>query len=117
MFSDDYFSNGDYLSNVEVQWYTDSYERDPDTGHIEDTVLMVGDTITLEMQAISEDYYTYIIGLLNETVWNLGPLGGPPANPVGNISNGAMGFFLAYSVERFTAIVPEEDEWIELEWF
>lgn len=101
-FSDDYFSNGDYLYDVEVQWYQEA---------------IVGDTITLEMQAISEDYFNYIIGLLTETVWNMGPLGGPPANPVGNISNGAMGFFLAYSVEQKTEIVPEKDEWIELEWF
>lgn len=101
-FSDDYFANGDYLYDVEVQWYEEA---------------IVGDTITLEMQAISEDYYNYIIGLLTETVWNMGPLGGPPANPVGNISNGAMGFFLAYSVEQITEIVPDEDEWIELEWY
>ncbi|NOQ24855.1 MAG: DUF4249 family protein [Bacteroidales bacterium] len=100
--SDDYFANGDYLYDVEVQWYEEA---------------IVGDTITLEMQAISEDYYNYINGLLTETVYNLGPLGGPPANAVGNISNDAMGFFLAYSVVQITKIVPEKEEWIELEWF
>ena len=59
----------------------------------------------------------YIYQLLTETVWNMGPLDGPPANPTGNINNGAMGFFLAYSIENITAIVPEKDEWIELTWY
>lgn len=101
-FSDDYFINGFYIYDVAVQWVRE---------------VAVGDTITLEMQAITEEYYNYIIQLLTETVWNMGPLGGPPANPVGNISNGAMGFFQAYSVVKITEIVPEKEEWIELEWY
>jgi hypothetical protein len=101
-FSDDYFINGFYMYDVTVQYVEE---------------VSVGDTITLEMQSVNEEYYNYIIQLLSETVWNMGPLDGPPANPVGNISNGAMGFFLAYSVVQFTDIVPEEDEWIELEWY
>ena len=79
--------------------------------------VVVGDTITLEMQAITEEYYNYISQLLTETVWNMGPLDGPPANPTGNISNGAMGFFLAYSKQEITRVIPEKDKWILLEWF
>jgi len=56
----------------------------------------------------------------------MGPFGGPPANPNGNIieidDNGndnddPLGFFLAYSIFRITDTIPEKDEWIELEWF
>ena len=101
-FSDDVFVNGNYLYDVYVQ-------------NIKE--VSIGDTITLEMQAITDEYYNYIYQLLTETVWNMGPLDGPPANPTGNISNGAMGFFLAYSIENITAIVPEKDEWILLEWY
>ena len=101
-FSDDVFINGNYMYDIMVQWIE---------------YASVGDTITLEMQAITEEYYDYIIQVMTETVWNMGPFDGPPANPTGNISNGAMGFFLAYSVETITAIVPDEDEWIELEWY
>lgn len=99
-FSDDVFVNGNYLYNIEIQSVKD---------------VSIGDTITLEMQAITKEYYNYIYQLMTETIWNMGPLDGPPANPTGNISNGAMGFFLAYSVENITAIVPNDDEWIELE--
>jgi hypothetical protein len=100
-FTDDYFINGFYMYDVTVQWVED---------------VSIGDTITLEMQAITEGYYNYIIQLLTETVWNAGPLGGPPANPIGNISNGAMGYFIAYSTVEMTRIVPEKNRWIELEW-
>jgi hypothetical protein len=101
-FSDDIFVNGNYMYDVMVQLVED---------------VSIGDTITLEMQAITEEYYNYITQLMTETIWNMGPLDGPPANPAGNISNGAMGFFLAYSVENITSIVPQEDEWILLEWY
>ncbi len=101
-FSDDIFVNGNYMYDVMVQLVED---------------VSIGDTITLEMQAITEEYYNYITQIMTETIWNMGPLDGPPANPAGNISNGAMGFFLAYSVENITSIVPEEDEWILIEWY
>ncbi|MCD4834790.1 MAG: DUF4249 domain-containing protein [Bacteroidales bacterium] len=101
-FSDDIFVNGNYMYDVMVQLVED---------------VSIGDTITLEMQAITEEYYNYITQIMTETIWNMGPLDGPPANPTGNISNGAMGFFLAYSVENITSIVPEENEWILLEWY
>lgn len=57
-----------------------------------------GDVITVETHTITEAYYDFIIGVMLETEWNAGPFGGPPANPRTNISNGALGFFAAYSV-------------------
>jgi len=102
IFSDDIFVNGNYMYDVMVQWLESA---------------KAGDTVTLEMQAITEEYFDYINQVLAVTVWNSGPFGGPPANPKGNISNGAMGFFLAYSVETITAIVPPKKDWILLEWY
>ena len=110
-FSDDVFINGNYIYNESVQWIEN---------------IAIGDTVTLEMQAITEEYYDYISQVLTVTVWNSGPFGGPPANPKGNIievnDNGndnddPLGFFLAYSIESITAIIPDKDEWIELEWY
>jgi len=108
--AEDEFVNGNYVYNEMVQWISS---------------VSVGDTVTLEMQAITEEYYEYINQILTVTVWNSGPFGGPPANPNGNIvevnNNGndndnPLGFFLAYSVVNFTKIVPEKDKWIVLEW-
>ena len=76
-----------------------------------------GDTVTLEMQSITEEYYEYYYQIMSVTEWNGGPLSGPPANPVGNISNDALGFFLAYSQERKTIIVPKVEDRLLLSWY
>lgn len=110
-FSDDLFINGAYMENVEVGWV-----RKVETG----------DTITLEMLAITKEYYDYISQVLTVTDWNMGPFGGPPANPNGNImevnpddnnNNDPLGFFLAYSKFRITDTIPEKENWIELRWY
>jgi len=110
-FSDDLFINGYYMYNAEV-------------GVI--PAVNVGDTITLEMQSITEDYFDYLSQVLTVTEWNLGPFGGQPANPNGNIyetiddgenNNNPVGFFLAYSNYQITDTIPEKEEWIELKWW
>ena len=110
-FSDDFFINGAYMSDVEVGWVRK---------------VEIGDTITLEMLAITKEYYDYVYQLLSVTDWNMGPFGGPPANPNGNIievnsndnnNDDPLGFFLAYSTFSITKIIPEKEEWIELKWF
>jgi hypothetical protein len=97
----DQFVNGLYISGYQAQWLAAN----------------TGDTITLEMQSITKEYYNYYYQVMSVTDWNGGPLSGPPANPVGNISNNALGFFLAYSQERKTIIVPKEEERVLLEWY
>jgi len=110
-FSDDLFINGNYMYDTEVGWVDK---------------VKVGDTIDLEMLAITKEYYEYIYQVLSVTDWDLGPFGGPPANPNGNIkelmpndnkNDDPLGFFLAYSNFIITDTIPEKNEWIELEWF
>jgi len=110
-FSDDLFINGAYMYNVEVGWVRE---------------VEIGDTISLEMLAITKEYYNYIYQILSVTDWDMGPFGGPPANPNGNIielndndnnNDDPLGFFMAYSTYKVTRVVPEKDEWIELFWY
>ena len=110
-FYDDLFINGNYMYDAEVGWI----EK-----------VNIGDTITLEMRAITKEYYEYRNQVLTVTDWNMGPFGGSPANPKGNIyelvdngnnNDNPLGFFLAYSIYNITDTVPEKDEWIELEWY
>jgi len=91
-FSDDLFINGSYVSGVEVQYI----EAVP------------GDTIMLEMLSIEESYYDFILKVMSETDWDGGPFDGPPANFYGNISNEALGFFAVYSIQRKTAVIPDD---------
>lgn len=110
-FSDDRFINGYYMYDTEVAWIRN---------------VQIGDTITLETLSITEEYYNYVSQILTVTDWNMGPFGGPAANPNGNIvevnpnnnnNDNPMGFFLAYSTHRITRTVPPKDFWKELRWF
>ena len=72
---------------------------------MEDNVAEPGDSITLEMAGITEEYANFIWDVQDETGFNTPLFSGPPANIRGNISNGAIGFFYAYSSVRASTII------------
>lgn len=64
----------------------------------------LGDTVVVEMAAISPRYFTFVTQLLNqESFGNL--FDTPPANVLGNFSNGAFGYFHAAGVVADTIIL------------
>ena len=83
-FANDDLINGNYLNGLRVQ----SVEARP------------GSRITLEMASITEEYYEYCLAIIKETLYADGPFESAPASITGNISNGALGFFTAYSLTR-----------------
>lgn len=91
IFLGDELINGRYLNGLIVQ----QVEASP------------GDEITVEMLAVPQDYFQFVLTLLIESRWRGGPFDGPPANIRGNISNGALGFFVAYSKTREKRAIPE----------
>jgi len=96
VFSDDLFDDG-YLPGLPVGFLSDDDPLQSGTS---------GDTITLELNAIEQVFFDFISGAQQEIVGNNPLFSGPPANVVSNISNGAMGIFAAYSVQRTSAILP-----------
>lgn len=58
-------------------------------------VFQKGDKAKIEVQSINKEDYSYYIGLRNIIDNDGGFFSSPPKNPVGNISNGAMGIFRA----------------------
>lgn len=93
---DDAFYNGQYTNGIGVGWLD---AEDPQEA------LFTGDTVTLRMARITEEYADYIWRAQSELYHN--PLfGGPPANVNGNISNGAIGFFAVYSV-MYSSVIFE----------
>ena len=64
----------------------------------------VGDTITVEMQCIDDKVYTFYSALLQLSGGGSGG-GVTPTNPPSNISNGALGYFSAHSVQVKTAVI------------
>ena len=93
--TNDQFFNGSYTHGISAQWFRES-EAD------------VGDTITFEMSSITEEHYKFIEELQIETGFSGPTFGGPPANVQGNINNGALGVFGAYSVTRKSNTMKEK---------
>jgi hypothetical protein len=69
----------------------------------------IGDEIMVEFCGITRDYFKY----LNEVQTSARPsvplFSGPPANPRSNLSNGALGYFTAYSISKAKTIIKENN--------
>ncbi len=95
--TDDRFFNGNYTNGVGVGYLS---ENDPTE------VISTGDTITMEINGITEEYYKFIMAVQIETGYKNPLFSGPPANIKGNISNGAIGYFAACAVNYASTIAP-----------
>jgi len=92
--SDDIFDDG-YFPGLPVGFLSDDETEQ---------AVYPGDTVSLELNCIEEDYYNFVDGAQVE-ISGYNPLfSGPSANVASNISNGAFGIFAAYSIQRSSAI-------------
>ena len=96
--SDEFF-NGSYTYGIPSQFLDQEEEGE---------ILLPGDTVTFELNGITEEYYQYVIEAQSEVFYKTPMFSGPPANIMSNISNGALGFFAAYSIERSSVILEAE---------
>ena len=94
--SDDFF-NGNFTNGITSQFLNDAKP---------DEKALPGDTITFEINSITQEFFTFVIQTQSEVFPSTPLFSGPPANIKSNISNGALGFFHAYSLDRKSAIVP-----------
>ncbi|WP_300691597.1 DUF4249 domain-containing protein [Chryseobacterium sp.] len=70
-----------------------------------DHEVVVGDTIHVEMQCISTNVFTYYNALLQISGGNGG--GVTPSNPPSNISNGALGYFSAHTLNKDSYVIQQ----------
>lgn len=70
-----------------------------------------GDTVTVELNVLSREYYEYIRTAKLEISGGNPLFAGPPANVPGNISGGALGIFGAYTASRKQAVMPPAEDW------
>jgi len=94
--SDEIFDSG-YFPGLPVGFLSDDDSRE---------ALHPGDTLTFELNCIEESYYNFITEAQLEIAGYFPLFSGPPSNIVSNISNGAMGIFTAYSIQRHSEVVP-----------
>jgi len=97
--TDDAFFNGNYSNGINVQILVEDRANEK---------LFPGDKVTLELNSISEEYFKFFIAMQSSTGFSTPLFSGPPANPPTNLSNGALGFFTAFSVSRNSKIVPPQ---------
>ncbi len=95
---DDVLFNGNFTFGITALFLNDAEL---------DEKAVPGDTIYLEMNGVTEEFYQFIIDAQSETGPSTPLFSGPPANISTNISNNALGFFTAYSVVKDSTIVPE----------
>jgi hypothetical protein len=69
----------------------------------DDDDVKAGDTLVLEMQGIDKGVYTYFNSMDEASTGSGNSI---PANPVNNITGGALGYFSAYTTQTKTIIVP-----------
>lgn len=93
--SDDQFFNGNYITGITAVYIDNENEWE---------TLHPGDKVTLQMSGITKEYFDFITQV-QMAGYNIPFFTGPPANVVGNISHGAVGFFSAYSDSWATTIV------------
>jgi Domain of unknown function (DUF4249) len=86
---EDRLSDGRY---IEYPLYNDSSYLNP------------GDTLLLTMNCVDENTYNYFNTLINVTGGN-NFQAVTPANPVTNLSNGALGYFSAHTTQRASIVV------------
>lgn len=95
--TDDKFFNGSYIFGAAIGFL--------DQGSPGES-LKPGDLVTGEIHSLGKEYASFIQEAQSELFGSNPLFSGPPANVKGNISNGAFGFFAAYSVSRGYALVP-----------
>ncbi|MCK9203036.1 MAG: DUF4249 domain-containing protein [Bacteroidales bacterium] len=93
--ADDKFYNGSYMNGIDVLYLNNAHKWE---------TIYPGDTITLQMSGITEEYYNFIMQV-QQSGFSIPFFSGPPANVKGNISNGGVGFFAAYSNTFAKALV------------
>lgn len=98
--SDDFF-NGNFTYGITMQVID---QNDPSEA------ALPGDTIEFQANGITREYFVFILEAQAEAFGNNPLFSGPPANISTNLSNGALGFFTAYSISRAQTIVPELPE-------
>lgn len=91
----DQFINGQYMTGIPVFYIDNTHGWE---------TLKPGDTITLQMSGITENYLNFI-SQVQMAGFNLPFFTGPPANIQGNIGNGGLGYFTAFSNSYATTIV------------
>ena len=95
---DDKLYNGNYTNGIGVGYLRD--EKSGERGYL-------GDSIRLETWRIDKNFFKFVSEYKDALRTQTPLFSGPPANVKGNVSNGAIGYFAAYSVSKASTTIKE----------
>jgi hypothetical protein len=103
-----YYVNGQTTDDQgEITLYSDQLFDGKDIGLGQRTIVFKEtDTLTIELQSIDKAAYNYF-STLESISGNEMQQTASPSNPISNFSNGALGYFSAYTFDRKTAIIKD----------
>ena len=94
--SDDKYFNGSYINGLNAFYINNNHPWE---------TLHPGDTLLVQMSGITREYYNFVQQVQSAGI-QIPFFSGPPANVEGNINNGSIGFFSAYSNSFARLILP-----------
>lgn len=97
--TDDSYFSSDYCWGATISTLREDF--------LKSGVINVGDTITVHALSINEDLFKYIAAVDDIDSGSNPMFSSTPANAVGNISNGALGFFTAMAVVHVQCLVQK----------
>ena len=103
-----YFVNGQATNNSgAITLYSDQLFNGKAIGLSQRSIVFQKtDTLTIELQSIDKAAYDYFSTLEN-ILWTDLQQSASPANPISNFSNGALGYFSAYTFDSKTFIIKD----------
>jgi len=93
--TDDALFNGSYISGIDAMYLNNAHKWE---------TLYPGDTVMIQMSGITKEYFNFI-DQVRQAGFNIPFFSGPPANVEGNVNNGAVGYFAAFSNSYAKAVV------------
>ncbi len=98
---EDRLFNGQFTNGAAIGYFQAEYP---------DEILMKGDTVKARLARITKAHYYFMLDVAAESGFQNPLFSGPPANIRGNISDGGVGFFGAYSVDYASTVYEGETD-------
>jgi len=97
--TDDVMFNGEYIDGLTIQYFDaiSEYENDSEEDRKRSIYLKIGDKVEVQTCVIPKGYFNFVVQCMNQKEGENPLFGGPPSNISTNISNGALGYFTAYT--------------------
>ena len=105
---DDKLFNNQYIDGITLTFFDDitEWETDSEENRKRSVYLRSGDKVGLQMSRIPEGYFNFINQCRRGMNGSNPFFGGPPANITTNISNGGVGYFSGYCINKAETITP-----------